>query len=355
MRKLVVFSGTHNPPTISTRRLMIAALDQLQARRGTFVLSSDSNVEWGLGESGVEVEETIKTPRLARYAMLKLLMEGEKRVKISAPDFDEEWLGGTVAGLRRLRETKTDAELHFVAEEEKLRDASQWRTLEEIAGFAKIVAFESESFDPRALVEKTPALKRVAEALVVLREPEGFERIDPSEVRRRAENGESIEKFVGSGVAKLFEWFRDHQGAIALFRGKYGFLGNFYHPAPVRFEGLEFANSEAAFQGAKTLDPQLRASFCDLTPSAAKKLGGQVELRPDWEEVKDSVMEAVVRDKFTRHAEFGRLLLETGDRELYEGNSWDDSYWGFDYLKAEGRNQLGRTLMKIRAELAARE
>lgn len=65
--------------------------------------------------------------------------------------------------------------------------------------------------------------------------------------------------------------------------------------------------------------------------------------------MKLDVMEACVRDKFTRNADLRRRLLETGDAELVEGNTWGDRFWGV--CDGEGENHLGRVLIKVRGEL----
>jgi len=47
-------------------------------------------------------------------------------------------------------------------------------------------------------------------------------------------------------------------------------------------------------------------------------------------------------------------LLETGDRELIEGNYWKDTFWGVykDPLgHKHGLNHLGKLLMRIRFEI----
>ena len=132
------------------------------------------------------------------------------------------------------------------------------------------------------------------------------------------------------------------------FRGKYFFLSNFYN-APVMYEGLMYMNNEAAFQSAKVLDIEKRKQFCYLDPSTAKRKGRNVILRHDWEDIKDKVMEDCVRDKFTRNQELKQRLLETGDKELIEGNDWGDQYWGVS--RGKGKNKLGKILMKIREEL----
>lgn len=132
------------------------------------------------------------------------------------------------------------------------------------------------------------------------------------------------------------------------FKGKYFFLSNFYS-TPVMYEDLLYQNSEAAFQSAKILDIERRKQFTNLDPSTAKKKGRNVILRHDWEKIKDKVMEDCVRDKFTRNFELKQKLLNTENKELVEGNTWGDIYWGI--CQGRGKNMLGKILMKVREEL----
>lgn len=132
------------------------------------------------------------------------------------------------------------------------------------------------------------------------------------------------------------------------FKGIYYFLSNFYS-APVVFEGLLYKNNEAAFQSAKVLDIEQRKQFCELDPSTAKKKGRNVLLRNDWEHIKDQVMFECVKDKFTRNEALKQKLLDTGDEELIEGNTWNDTYWGM--CGGKGKNMLGKILMQVRGQL----
>lgn len=75
-------------------------------------------------------------------------------------------------------------------------------------------------------------------------------------------------------------------------------------------------------------------------------------LRPDWEAVKEDVMREVVRAKFTQHKELRELLLSTGEAELIE-HTKNDNYWA-DGGDGTGKNRLGKILMEIRDELAAK-
>lgn len=133
---------------------------------------------------------------------------------------------------------------------------------------------------------------------------------------------------------------------IAEFRNEYFFLSNFYS-SPVRFNGMDFQNAEAAFQSAKC--PERAFEFCELNPSEAKRLGRKVKLRDDWEEVKESVMYEVCKAKFTQNISLKKKLLSTGDAILIEGNDWRDAFWGVS--NGHGKNKLGKILMKVRKEL----
>lgn len=137
---------------------------------------------------------------------------------------------------------------------------------------------------------------------------------------------------------------------IDTFRGEYYFLSNFY-PARVTYKEVTYQNNEAAFQAQKVLDPEEKKIFAELAPREAKKRGRQVRLRPDWEKVKISIMEEIVRAKFLQNEDLKEKLLSTGDALLIEGNTWNDRYWGVDKRSRTGKNCLGQILMKIRSEL----
>lgn len=152
------------------------------------------------------------------------------------------------------------------------------------------------------------------------------------------------------------------------FFGDYRFLSNF-HLAAVEYDGQVYPSTEHAYQAAKTLDEHER--FLVLfnvkinpdtnepeivsvkTPKEAKRQGKSVTLRPDWEAVKYSVMANVVSQKFNNHPDLREALLETGNAYLEETNTWKDTYWGV--CDNVGKNNLGKILMDIRAQLTQLE
>lgn len=133
---------------------------------------------------------------------------------------------------------------------------------------------------------------------------------------------------------------------ICGFFNEYRFLSNFYE-VPVQYNGLLFRSSEAAFQAQKC--PERANEFLNLSPDEAKRMGRKVNIRSDWESVKDTVMYEIVLAKFSQNEALKKKLIDTGDAFLAEENWWGDKYWGT--VNGVGRNQLGKTLMKVRMEL----
>lgn len=124
--------------------------------------------------------------------------------------------------------------------------------------------------------------------------------------------------------------------------------------SPVELDGEVYPSVEHAYQSAKTMDTRLRKHIQNTpTPGAAKKAGRKLEIRKDWEEIKLSVMEDLVRQKFTNNSLLKQRLLDTGNEPLIEGNTWGDQFWGVS--DGKGLNHLGFILMDIREELRNNE
>jgi ribA/ribD-fused uncharacterized protein len=137
---------------------------------------------------------------------------------------------------------------------------------------------------------------------------------------------------------------------INSFTGKWKFLSNFY-PVTIQYDTISYPTVEHAFQASKTLIVENKTKICNAkTPGEAKRLGKEVELRPDWEHIKLTVMENLLAQKFITGSDLGTMLVSTGFRDLIEGNTWGDSYWGT--CNGKGENHLGKLLMKIRSEIS---
>jgi len=121
-----------------------------------------------------------------------------------------------------------------------------------------------------------------------------------------------------------------------------------------RFDTLEHLYHFLKFD--PRLHPEARRAV-QLAPSAhaAFRLSREFKalVRPDWDEVKVSVMRRLIRTKADQHEYVRRKLLDTGDRVLVE-NSWRDGFWGWG-PDERGQNILGELWMELRAELVRAE
>ena len=130
--------------------------------------------------------------------------------------------------------------------------------------------------------------------------------------------------------------------------GRYGFLSNFWQSS-IEVDDQIYSTVEHFYQSSKTALPGEREMIVGLsTPKEAKFAGYHVTLREDWEDIKESIMLAGLRAKFTQHSVLKEELLTTGDAILHEDSPWD-KYWG--YAKGKGLDRLGKLLMQVREEV----
>lgn len=132
---------------------------------------------------------------------------------------------------------------------------------------------------------------------------------------------------------------------ISEFRGKFAFLANSY-PCPVEMDGVCYPCAETAFYASRCAYKTDRRKFATLSGPDARKLAGHLTEQPDWTEKKLSVLQDVLRTKFSE-PQLQRRLLQTGNEELVFSNPYD-TYLGV--ADGKGANHLGRLLMELRSE-----
>jgi len=86
------------------------------------------------------------------------------------------------------------------------------------------------------------------------------------------------------------------------------------------------------------------------TPDQAFSFGRSFQLRPDWEQVKESVMMDALCAKFSQHASLKALLLSTGQHLLVQLKP-NDNYWGTG-ADGKGLNRHAVLLMEVRTKLS---
>src|SRR5262245_58597837 len=155
-------------------------------------------------------------------------------------------------------------------------------------------------------------------------------------------------------------------GCVVFFKvqEEWGGLSNMSNELPLVVGGVRVGSSEALYQAMRFPHrPDWQREVLDVPHAMQAKMKSKKEgrrktgSRPDWEAIQDEVMRWVLRGKLACHPRrFGRLLKATRDRLIVE-RSRKDRYWGA-VLEADGRlrgeNRLGRLLLELREELAAR-
>jgi len=118
---------------------------------------------------------------------------------------------------------------------------------------------------------------------------------------------------------------------------------------------ISYYTLENAFQAAKTLNRKRREEIAILSAGDSKKAGRGVTLRPDWEDVKLSIMKDFVRQKYEKNLDHQFELKRSGNHEIVEWNRWHDNFWGICLCpkckNTEGKNHLGRIIQEVRADL----
>ena len=138
-------------------------------------------------------------------------------------------------------------------------------------------------------------------------------------------------------------------------------LSTFFEAKPFQFNDFTFPTVEHAYHSQKMDNSNRKYKVYaqqfteDITPEEAKNLGSkktfeenELELRPDWNEVRLQLMEDISRAYYMANKNMKKKLIDTGDKVLLHKGPRIDSFWGIK--KDGGLNYHGKILMKLRNE-----
>jgi len=356
-KKIVILGGSFNPPTVAHGRLLLAAVNALDAEQGIFVPSSYEYVKNKMAKSP---DPSFVLSEELRLEMLTAMAESDPRLLVETVEYGKKTNSSgtkwrTVDTLNLLAKKYPCHEIYFLVGGDKLNILPRWDRITEFLANYRIVVVKRDGDEPEREIEKNEFLSARRDRFHIITAPDGIDGISSSAIREAisTDTAASVKKLCHPRVWELLcEAVGLTEGEICGFFDEYRFLSNFYE-APVTYRGLTYQNNEAAFQAQKCLTEEEKRRFTALSPSKAKSLGRRVALRPDWEKVKLGIMEEILRAKFTQNEHLAIRLINTGNKILIEGNTWRDTFWGVDIKTRKGENRLGQLLMKIRAELSS--
>ena len=352
--RIVVYGGSFNPPTIAHLRLMQAGMDAIDACAGIFVPTSHEYVAKKMRK--LHYPHEVMSESL-RVEMLESFKEQDSRIVISRVQMLREGIGFDYDMLNAIQQDYPDSELYFIVGSDKLYPLPRWYRVNDLLSQFHVLVAKRSADDIEKIKQVKPYLAEHWDAFTVFDAPEEISEISSTLFRERLHSGDdSARELVTPAVWQLIQNAgREPMNSITNFHEEgYTFLSNFYE-APVTYRNLTYGSAEAAFQAQKCLTEEERLPFTEARPGKSKGMGRRVKLRPDWEQVKVSLMEEIVRAKFTQNQELKQKLLSTGEKRLVEGNTWGDTFWGVDLRSGRGENYLGVILMRVRDELAKEE
>ena len=133
--------------------------------------------------------------------------------------------------------------------------------------------------------------------------------------------------------------------------GEYGYLATYSNYGFFK-DGVFWKTSEHYYQAQKFIDYNTKIRIQNAeTPKIASVIGRDrnLNLRSDWEEVKQDVMFDAVYYKFKQNKDILQKLLDTGDAKIIEATV-KENYWGCG-PNNDGQNNYGKILVKVREKL----
>lgn len=133
---------------------------------------------------------------------------------------------------------------------------------------------------------------------------------------------------------------------------------------PLVVNDVEIATSEALYQACRfSRYPEIQKKIIEqedfLEAKGENEKSEKGFCRPDWHLFRIRIMRWCLRVKLLQNWEnFGRLLLASGDRQIVEKSTKNDSFWGTTEIAGKdldgllvGRNIMGRLLFELRENL----
>ena len=268
-RKIVVMGGSFNPPTIAHQKLMLAAVEALQAEMGIFVPSSHEYVKRKMNRAK-HPEEVIDED--LRFQMLSKMAEEDPRLTVDNYEYHLTQKSRTYDTMVYLMEKYSDAELFFLAGGDKIDIFPRWYRIKDFLEQFHIIVTNREDYDAETALLENPFLSLYRNRFVVIDYPEGIGNISSSVVRERFRESdyETVREMLHSEVYEIM--MNKSAFVINEFRGTYSFLSNF-HEVPIAYKGITYQNAEAAFQAQKCLNDEERWKFAELSPIDDAALG----------------------------------------------------------------------------------
>ena len=149
-------------------------------------------------------------------------------------------------------------------------------------------------------------------------------------------------------------WLREKMDEVIGFYPREFYPFDNFSSFKVEWNGYLFSSVEEAYQAASFMgsDEELVEKIKKShSADEAQRISyaNRDKRREDWDDVKISIMEELLRLKIEQNPYVKKKLLQTEDYMIVEDSPKDD-FWGWGPNR-DGQNNLGKLWMKLREEL----
>jgi len=134
------------------------------------------------------------------------------------------------------------------------------------------------------------------------------------------------------------------------FNEKYAFL-SMYYPSQLTYDNITYNCLATAFLGNLVTDITQKKMIAKSAPSRATIMVVNSDEKKNLSEEKQlELMYELCKIKFSDES-LKKELLNTNNEELVNFTTWNNTFWGI--TNGEGKNHLGKILMRIRDEFTS--
>lgn len=203
-QKIVVMGGSFNPPTIAHQKLMLAAVNVLQADLGIYVPSSHEYVKRKMNRTNYPKEVLDADLRLQ---MLVEMANEDSRLIVDDYEYHLTEKNCSYYTMVYLQKKYPDAELFFLAGADKIDMLPRWYRIKDFLEQFRMIVTNRKGYDTDAALSKHPLLQSDKNRFLIMDCPMGIAQMSSSVVREkwRVEDFKGAKEMLHSAVYEMME------------------------------------------------------------------------------------------------------------------------------------------------------
>lgn len=195
--------GSFNPPTLAHSKLMISAVNALNADLGIFVPSSDAYVRRKMKK---QFSEAWTLSEDLRLHMLQKVCLTDARLTVSTCEYQDDGRGHTFETMKKLQEEYPDALLYFLIGGDKLSIMTRWHKGTAFFESFDFAVVKRSGTNPEQQIMDNHILSAYHNKFHMVPEPKGIAEISSTAVRTLFMDGNpAVKEMLDPNVYELLQ------------------------------------------------------------------------------------------------------------------------------------------------------